>query len=176
MLMIGQYRFGMGQNSMAPGTPAPGGNGTPGLRLVLRLYGVSDANGLVTSTGNRLIFQGQLTTPAGSKTPIVVDQAFVLNGGSALVQAPLNLPSLTGPATITIDQIIVADDGGSAFAVPGIALIQPTPQFTPGPTPGVGCTHDSDCDDGNPDTRDLCMPMGCVHMPGHMGMSGQPMM
>lgn len=36
-LMIGQYLFGMmGQNSMGSGTPAPGANGTPGLRLVLR--------------------------------------------------------------------------------------------------------------------------------------------
>ncbi len=175
--MIGQYMFGMGQNSMGPGTPTPGGNRTPGLRLVLRLYGVSDANGLITSTGNHLIFQGQLTTPAGSKTPIMVDHVFVLNNGSALVQAPLSLPSLTGPATITIDQIIVADDDGSAFAVPGIALIQPTPQATPRPTTGVGCTRDkATCDDGNPDTRDLCMPLGCVHTPGHMGMSGAPMM
>ena len=129
----------------------------PHVDLVLRLSGVSDANGLITSTGNRLIFLGQLTTPADSNSPIKieVDQDFVLNDGSAFVEAPLSLPPLTNPARLTIDQIIVADDGGNAFAVPGIALIQPAPQFTPGPTPAVGCTHDSDCDDGNPDTCDL---------------------
>jgi hypothetical protein len=175
-VMVGQYMVGMGQNSMGPGMRGLGGSGTPGVRLVLRLYGVRNTNGLITSTGNRFIFQGALTTPTGSNTPIVIDQVFALNSGAAILQIPLTLPALTSPAGITIDQIAIVDDGGSAFAVPGIALVQPTPQMTPQPMPGGSCTNDSDCNDGDPDTRDLCTPMGCRHMTDHMGPGGGPMM
>jgi hypothetical protein len=168
-VMVGQRMLGMGQSSTGPGMSGLGGNGSPGVRLVLRLYGVSDANGVVTSAGNRFIFHGELTTPTGSNTPIVIDQAFALNSGSAMVQVPLSLPSLTGPATISINQVAVADGGGNAFAVPGIALAQPTPQMTPRPTPGGTCRNDSDCNDGDPNTQDVCTTMGCRNMPGHMG-------
>ena len=173
-VMVGQYMLGMGQNAMGPGMPGVNASGTPGARLVLRLYGVSDTNGLITSTGNRLIFQGELTTPTGSNTPLLIDQAFALNNGSAMVQVPVSLPSVTAPATITIDQVAVVDAGGNAFAVPGIALAQPIPQMTPRPTPNGSCMNDNDCDDGDPNTQDVCMPMGCRHTPDHMG--GGPMM
>jgi hypothetical protein len=173
-VMVGQYMLGMGQNSMGPGMPGLGGNATPGTRLVLRLYGVSDTNGLITSTGNRFIFQGELKTPSGNNTPIVIDQAFALNSGAAMVLVPLSLPSVTGLATITIDQVAVVDDVGNAFAVPGIALAQPIPQMTPRPTPNGTCTNDNDCNDGDPNTQDVCTPMGCRHTSDHMG--GGPMM
>jgi hypothetical protein len=175
-VMVGQYMHGTGQNSMGPATPGAGGNRTPGIRVVLRLYGASDRNGLLTSTGNLFVFRGQLTTPTGSHTPIVIDQEFALSSGSATVQVPLSLPSLTGPATITIDEVSIADDTGNTFALPGIALVQPTPQMTPKPKPGGSCTNDTDCNDGDPDTQDLCTPMGCRHMPDHMGPGGGPMM
>lgn len=161
-ITIGSHMTMMGSNSMGSGMPGPGGTDTRGLRLVLRLYGVQDSNGLVTSTGNHFIFEGQLATPT-SRSPISFDQPFALNAGSALVQVPITFTKATGPATITIDQITV-HDGDNVFAVPGVALAQPTAQVTPGPA----CARDSDCDDGNPNTRDVCMPMGCVHMPGGM--------
>ena len=172
-LMIGQYMFGMGQHPLAD-MPGPGGNATPGIRFVLRLYGVSDATGLLTNTENHFVFHGQVTTPTGS-TPIAIDQTFALHGGSALVQVPLSLPAITDAATITIDSVVVSN-GGVTFALPGVALGQPTPQMTPQPTPHAGCTSDSDCNDGNPNTDDTCTPMGCVHMPDHMGPGGGPMM
>jgi len=176
ILTVGQYMFGRGLDSMGPGMPGLGGNGTSGVRVVLRLHGVSDADGVITSTGNRFIFQGQLTTRTGSKAPIVIDQVFALNNGAALVLVPLSLATLTGPATIIIDQVAIVDDGGNAFAVPGITLVQPTPQMTPQPTPGGSCTNDNDCNDGDPETQDLCTPMGCGHMTDHMGPGGGPMM
>lgn len=147
-VMIGSYAFGMmGQSSTGSGMPGRGGGGTAGIRVVLRLYGVTDANGLVTSTGNHLIFEGQLTTPTDNSTPISIDQLFALNAGAALVEVPLSM-SISGPATITIDRIAVEDDGENAFAVPGINLTRPTPQGTPQAT----------------------------HTPGHMGPGGGPMM
>jgi hypothetical protein len=168
-VMVGQHMFGMGQSSVEPGMPGPSGNGTPGTVVVLRLYGVSDANGLITSTGNRFIFQGELTTPTSDNTPIAIDQAFALNSGSVVVQVRLNLPSVTGPATIIIDRVAVVDGGGHTFATPGIALAEPAPQMTPRPTPGGSCTNDSDCNDGDPNTQDVCTPMGCRNTSGHMG-------
>jgi hypothetical protein len=48
--------------------------------------------------------------------------------------------------------------------------------MTPQATPGETCTNDSDCDDADPNTRDECTPMGCRHMPDHMGPGGGPMM
>jgi len=167
VVMVGQYMAGMmGQNPGGSGTP---GNPAPGIRIRLRLSGVTDPNGLVASTGNHLIFEGQLTTPTGAKVPIAVDQLFAVTAGSALVQVPLSFASVTGSATITIDRVAVQDSSSHAFAVPGIVLAQPTPQTTPHPTPGGRCTTDSDCNDGNPNNRDVCTPMGCQHMGGHMG-------
>ena len=170
-IMIGQYMVGMmGQNS-----PGPSGTQTPGIRIVLHLSGVADTNGLVTDAGNHLIFEGQLTTPTGNGAPISIDQIFALNAGVAVIQVPLSFPSVTGPATITIDRIAVEDNSGNDFAVPGVSLVQPisqitprsTPQITPRPTATVGCTSDRDCYDG-----DICTPMGCRHM----GPGGGPMM
>jgi hypothetical protein len=173
-VMFGQYMSNIGQPFM-PGMPGASENGTRQARVMLRLYlsGVSDANGLITSGGNRFIFQGQLLTPTDGPTPVTIDQTFALNSGRALVQVPLRLPAFTGLATVTIDQVTVTDAHGSAVAVPGIALAQPTPQSTPQPTPEGSCTSDSGCDDGDPDTEDVCTPMGCQHMPDHMdhGMS-----
>ncbi len=169
--MIGGYMTGMmGQNPTGSGMP--GGNPTPGVRVMLRLFGVMDTRGLVTGGGNHLILEGQLTTPTSNRSPIKIDQLFALNAGSVLVQVPLSLPSVSGPATITIDRLAVQDSSGNAFAVPGVAIAPPTPQITPSPTPGGNCTSDGDCNDGNPDTRDVCTPTGCRHV----GMGGGPMM
>lgn len=173
-IMIGSYAFSMmGQNSTGPATPGTGGSG---IRVVLRLYGVTDNSGLVTSAGNHLIFEGELTMPTANRVPINIDQQFPLNAGNALVQISVGMERLTGPATITIDRIAVQDGSDNAFAMPGVAFAQPTPQVTPAPTPGAECTRDSDCNDGDPTTRDLCMPIGCVHMRGGMGPGGGPMM
>lgn len=170
-LMFGQFMSMMGQNSMGPGMSGPGANGTPVSQVMLRLYlsGVSDANGLLTNTGNTFSFQGQLTTATGKTDLPAIDQDFALNRGAASVQVPVSLPSFTGPASITIDHVEVTDDKGNAFAVPGIVLAQPTPQATPHPSPGGSCTSDTDCNDGDPNTTDICTPMGCRHMSGHMG-------
>ena len=169
-IMIGQYMAGMmGQNSIGNRQPGASGTGTPGIRIVLRLSGATDVNGLVTSGSNHLIFEGQVTTATGNRTPIAIDQPFALNAGSALVQVPVSLSAVTGPATITIDRIAVQDADDNIFAVPGVALAQPTPQTIPRPTPGGRCTKDSDCNDGDSTTQDVCMPMGCQHMHGHMG-------
>ena len=100
--MIGSYAAGM----MALD------NGPVGLRIVLRLSGVTDANGLVTTTANHLVFEGQLTTPTENSTPISIDQPFTLNAGSAFVQVPISM-STSGAATITIDRITVEDSGGA---------------------------------------------------------------
>ena len=80
-VMLGQYMSTMGQNPMGPGMPGSSANGAPVARVMLRLYlsGVSDANGLITSSGNRFIFQGHLTIPTGSDTPVAIDQAFALH-------------------------------------------------------------------------------------------------
>jgi hypothetical protein len=171
-IVIASYMFGM----MGSGASGSSGSGTPGVRVMLRLYGVTDTNGLVTSTSNHLIFAGELTTPTGNRAPISVDQLFALNAGSASVQVPISLSSVTGPATITIDRIAVQDASDNAFAVPGVALVQPIQQATPGPIPGRTCTSDNDCNDGDPNTQDECTPMGCPHMPGHMGPGSGPMM
>jgi hypothetical protein len=176
VIMIGSYALGMmGPGSTGPATPGTG-NAAPGIRLVLRLYGVSDSNGLVTNTNNHLIFDGELTAPTANREPIHFDQPFALNAGSGSAQAFIALPSITGPATITIDRIAVEDNSANVFAMPGVAFAQPTPRITPRPIPGTGCTNNSDCDDGNPNTRDLCMPIGCVHIPVSMGPDSGPMM
>ena len=132
-IAIASYMFGM----MGSGIAGPSGSGTPGVRVMLRLYGVTDTGGLVTSTGNHLIFQGQLTTPTGNRAPISIDQLFALNAGAAAIQVPLGVASVTGPATITIDRIAVEDSSGNAFAVPGVSLVQPISQITPVPTPQI---------------------------------------
>ncbi|MBI3782864.1 MAG: c-type cytochrome [Deltaproteobacteria bacterium] len=122
---------------MGAAIAGPHGSGTPGLRVMLRLYGVTDIGGLVTSAGNHLIFQGQLTTPTGKRTPISIDQLFALNAGAAAIQVPVSMPSVTGPATIVIDRVAVEDSSGNAFAVPGVSLTQPIPLLTPVPTPQI---------------------------------------
>lgn len=169
-LMFGQHMSGLGQNSMGPGVSGPGGNAAPVSQVMLRLYlsGVSDANGLLTNQDNHFSFKGQLTTATGN-TPITINQTFALNRGAASLQVPVSVPSLTGRSSITIDDVAVTDAEGSAFAVPGIVLAQPTPQGTPHPIPGGSCTSDSGCNDGDPNTTDICMPIGCRHMPDHMG-------
>jgi len=101
MVMIGPYMAGMmGQNPTGTGRP---GNPAPGIRIMLRLSGVTETNGLVASKENHLIFEGQLTTPTGTPAPITLDQLFAVNAGSAWVQVPLSFSSVTGPATLTIN-------------------------------------------------------------------------
>ncbi len=172
-VMFGMYMTGMGQNPMGMGMTGSASNGVPATQVVLRLMltGVSDAQGLITSTDNVFTFRGQLATPGDGTTPVAIDQSqsFALSGGRASVQVPVNLPTLTGPATISIDEVFATDGHGTVFALPGITVAQPTPQGTPHPTPGEHCASDSDCNDGDPNTTDICMPMGCQHMSGHMG-------
>ena len=170
-LMFGQYMSMMGQNSMGPGMSGPGANGASVSQVMLRLYlsGVSDANGWLTNTGNTFSFQGHLTTAAGPTDLPPIEQDFALNRGAASLQVPVSLPSFTGPASIIIDHVGVTDAKGNTFAVPGIVLAQPPPQATPHATPGGSCTSDADCNDGDPKTTDICMPMGCRHVSGHMG-------
>lgn len=163
MVMIGQP---MGMMMMHPGQPA-----SRAVLLQLRLGGVSGPNGLLTSTRNHLVFDGRLATASG-ESPISVDKEFNLQNGAALVRVEIPLPALTEPARLLIDRVEVSD-GGETFAVPGIAIAQPAASSTPRPTPHSGCQSNAECDDGQPDTQDLCMPMGCIHRPTHMG--GGPM-
>jgi hypothetical protein len=169
VLIIGQQMSMM----QVPATPTAQGS-TPRVGLMLRLSGVSDGAGLVTNTRNRLLFDGRLATTTSGESPITIDQEFALKGGVAFVQVAVSVPSLTDPARILIDHIAVLDADGDTFAVPGVVIAPPVASATPAPTPNAGCTRNSDCDDHNPNTRDLCMPVGCVHMPSHMG--GGPMM
>lgn len=171
MLVIAQH----GSASMMQ-TPAvrAGQDSAPKVSLLLRLSGVSDDAGLVTSGGNRLLFDGRLATKTGGEEPITIEREFALRAGGASVQVPIPLPPLSEPARILIDQIRVLDAGGDVFAAPGVVIASPKPPATPAPTPGARCTGDGDCDDGNPNTRDQCMPMGCVNLPDHM--DGGPMM
>jgi hypothetical protein len=171
MLMIGSFMGMMGNSAMRGAmmpTPSPG-NLTRGLRVMLRLYGVADSAGLVTSTRNHLLFNGRLTSATGDEQSITIDQEFNLTNGAALVQVPVTVADASSPATLLIDQVAVTDAAGDTFAAPGVMLVQPTPAATPQVTPGTGCTSDSDCNDGNPDTQDVCMPMGCRHMPDDDG-------
>ena len=167
VLMIGQH-MSMMQTPTAAGQPS-----ASRVWLLLRLYGVSDGAGLVTNAGNRLLFDGRLSATSG-ESPIAIDQTFALRDGAAFVQVPVDVPPLTDSARILIDQITVLDPAGDTFAVPGVLIGSPIVSATPAPTPGARCTRNTDCDDHNPNTRDLCMPVGCVHMPDHMG--GGPMM
>ena len=169
VLMIGQ-RMSMMQTPAAP----TGQASAPRVWLLLRLYGVSDGAGLVTNAGNRLLFDGRLATVTAGESPITIDQEFALRDGTAFIQVPVPVPPLTESARILIDQITLLDADGDTFAVPGVVIAPPISSATPAPTPGARCTRASDCDDDNPNTRDVCMPAGCVHMPGHMG--GGPMM
>lgn len=169
VLMIGQHMSTM----HIPATPTAQGS-TPRVWLMLRLSGVSDGAGLVTNARNRLLFDGRLATATGGESPIAIDQEFALRGGVAFVQVPVSVPSLTDAARILIDHIAVLDADGDTFAVPGVVIAPPIASATPAPTPGARCARNSDCDDHDPNTRDLCMPVGCVHMPNHMG--GGPMM
>jgi hypothetical protein len=167
VLMIGQH------TSMMQ-TLAPESQTAPSrVWLLLRVYGVSDGAGLVTNAGNRLLFEGRLSTTSG-ESPIAIDQTFGLRDGAAFVRVPVDLPPLMNSPRILIDQIAVLDAAGATFALPGVSIGSPIVAETPAPTPETRCTRNTDCDDQNPDTRDLCMPVGCVHMPDHMG--GGPMM
>jgi len=169
VLMIGQHMSMM----QVPATPAARGS-APRAWLLLRLFGVSDGSGLVTNEGNHLLFNGRLSTVSDGDSPIAIDQEFPLRDGVASVQIPISIPPLTDSARILFDQITVLDAAGDTLAVPGVVIAAPIASATPAPTPSARCTRNSDCDDHNPDTRDLCMPIGCVHMPDHMG--GGPMM
>ena len=164
MLMIGQP---MGTMMMHPGQPA-----SRAVLLQLRVAAVTGANGFLTSADNHLVFDGRLATASG-ESPVAVDQLFDLQNGAALVRVEIALPALTEPARLLIDRVELSNAGGETFAVPGIAISQPAASSTPLPTPHSGCQSNAECDDGQPDTQDLCMPMGCIHRPTHMG--GGPM-
>ncbi len=164
-------------NSMmgGSGTSMMGGSSGPSTagRLRLVLVGVVNGGALVTSTGNRLMLTARLTSAAGSDTPVTVDQQFDITAGVAVLFMPLTLPSFTPPATLQIGSVEVLDSSGSPFAVEGVAFGRPLPS----PIPSSGsCRSDADCDDGNPNTQDVCSPMGCQHMGGHTGPGGGPMM
>ncbi len=174
MLMIGQHMYSSRGMMPAPSLPRDEG-GQPRVWLLLRLSGVSDPDGLISRTGNQLVFAGRLSSGSGAEEPLTIDQEFTLTNGAALVQVPVTLPTATDWSRVLIDQVAVLDADGNTFAVPGVVIAQPAPLATPQPTPRAACTDNGDCDDHNPNTRDVCMPVGCVHMPGHMG-PGDPMM
>ena len=149
------------------GTSMMGGPSGPsaGARLRLLLEGVVNGGAPVTSTGNRLVLTAHLTSAAGGDTPVTVDQQFDISAGVAALSMPLPLPSFTPPATLQIESLEILDSGGSTIAVEGVAL----GRAVPGPTPSSGsCRSDADCNDGNPNTHDVCTPHGCSH--GSMGM------
>lgn len=139
--------------------------------VMLRLAGVSAAGVPVDSADNHLLLDGRLSTAAG-EDPVSIDAPFAVVAGSAFVSVPLGLPAGTGVAALLIDQVSVVDAAATTLAVPGIAFNVGAPQVpTPRPTPTSppGCGSASDCDDGDPGTRDLCTPGGCRHVPEHMG-------
>ena len=145
-------------------------NGSAGqsLVLLLRLAGVSDAHGLLTNSHNHFVFDGRLASATG-EVQVPVDEQFTLQNGAALLRVEVPLGTLSQPARLLIDRIEVSDDGGETFAVPGVAISRAAPASTPRPTPHSGCQSAAECDDDDPNTQDLCMPMGCVHRPTHMG-------
>lgn len=145
-----------------------GTGSTLALRLSLRLQRVSTSAGLVTSTGNRLLFNGRLQSGNGTEEPIAIDEAFDVNAGVALVKASTDLSATQDQATIVIDQIAVVDANGSAFAAPGVLVASPV-TAPPGTTTGTACTQDSDCDDGDLNTWNVCTLFGCRQMPMHGG-------
>ncbi len=146
------------------GTSMMGGPGGTAARLRLMLVGVVSGGTPVTSSGNRLVLAARLTSAGGGDAPVTVDEQFQITAGAALLSIPLTLPSFTVPATLQIESVEILDNRGSTFAVQGVSFGR-----LPGPTPSSGsCRSDADCDDGNPNTHDVCMPNGCTH--GSMGM------
>lgn len=164
-LMVGGMMM-MG-TSMGPNAASPATKHSPALKLILRLYGVSNAAGVVSSSDNHLIVEGRLLSADGLNEPLSVDQGFSLIAGNGLVLVPVPLPTLVARATLSIDKIMVNDANGNTFAVPGVVLVPPTPP--PTAVLGGGCTQASDCDDGDPTTADVCTSMGCRHMGSSMG-------
>lgn len=157
-------------NSMmgGSGTSMMGGlsGSASSFRLRLLLVGVVNGGALVTSTGNHLLVTAHLTSPAGDDAPVTVDQTFDITSGQAVLSKVLTLPSFTPPATLEIESVKVVDDGGTTIAVQGVALGRTPPR----PTPVSGsCSTDADCNDGNPNTHDICTPHGCQHGPMGMG-------
>jgi hypothetical protein len=150
-----------------------GANSMPALRLTLRLQRVSNSAGPVTSTANRLLFNGRLQSGSGTEEPIAIDEAFDVNAGVALVKASVDVSTTQDQATIVIDQIAVVDANGTEMAVPGILIASPA-SAPPGSTPGAACTQDSDCDDGDPNTPEVCTLFGCRQMSMHGGPSTIP--
>lgn len=164
VVMVGAHAGVMG----GPRTPTPGAaNGTRRFVLMLRLSGVSAGGQLVDSSGNRLLFNGRLSSADGEE-PVAVDAPFAISHGSALLVVPIDLPALTGAAALLIDQVSVLDAAAATFAVPGVAIASP-PTPRPTRTPAPTCTSDGDCDDGDAATRDFCTPMGCRHSTHHRG-------
>jgi len=166
VVMVGAYLYGMHQQG---GMMGDDGDVGVGLRVMLRLYGAATTDGLVDSAGNHFILQGRLISASGGEDPVSVDEPFDLRHGSAYVQVPLTLPAATGALTLAIDRVEVTDSGDAAFAVFGVLIPDLSPQPTPQPTQGAACTQNNQCEDGNPDTEDICTPMGCQHMPDHGG-------
>jgi len=169
VVMVGAYMFGMGQQGGMMGSPSGDDGVSVGLRVMLRLYGVATTSGLVSSTGNHFILEGRLITADGEQSLPPVNELFDLSNGSAYVQVPLTVPPATGATTLAIDRIEVTDDSDVPFAVFGVLIPDLAAQPTPHPTFGGACTQNSQCDDGDPNTQDICTPMGCQHMPNHGG-------
>ena len=166
VVMIGAHAGMMG----GARTPTPGA-GTPGggrrLLLLLRLSGVSAGGALVTSAGNRLLFDGRLSAAGANDVLVSVDEPFSISNGSALVSVPIDLPATADATVLLIDQVSVLDAAADTIAVPGVSIVSAAPRVSP--TPTRRCTTNDDCDDGDAGTRDMCTPLGCRHMRGHMG-------
>ncbi len=157
-------------NSMmgGAGTSMMGGlsGSSSSLRLRLLLVGVVNGGVPVTSTGNHLLVTAHLTSAAGDDASVPFDLEFDITSGLAVVSKLLTLPSFTPPATLELESVKVVDGGGTTIAVQGVAL----GRTLPSPTPNSGsCKTDADCNDGNPNTHDICTPHGCQHGPMGMG-------
>ncbi len=140
------------------------------LSLILRLVRVTDNDGaLVTSPDNQLQIEGRIQFGSGAtEQERKVDEAFPITAGNAYVRVLVPLGAIDDQATLAIDKVAVVDKDGGEFAVPGVVIASP-PTAPPGTTPGAPCTQQSDCDDGDPNTWEVCTLFGCQQMPMHAG-------
>ncbi len=140
ILMVGR---GMMRSAPMPMmTPGTGSGSGSALQIRLILSGVSDQDGLVTSSNNHLYLSGSVTTAAGTQ-PLSIDRRFNITNGTAMLVVPAGISGITAPAVVEIESVTIADDGGNTFAAPGFRIAAPLATATPGMpratmTPGMG--------------------------------------
>jgi len=189
MLMVGPYMSHMNTTTMGPQSSSGmdmDDDDVVGVSVTLRLIGVSDREGRMTTKGKpfRLRVTGEVTPAPADSDPedpaVIVETTFDVKNGAALVRVPLNVDPTAAVTTVLLGEIeVLYGDTGTdqqLVAVPGVVVTQP--QRTPKPTvtPVSACHGNSECDDNNSATRDVCMFTKCFHMPNRMGPSGGPMM